>query len=321
MTTADTAISKIDTFRRARQMGSMVVTGGAEAYDVPPERVLVDLDQMSGKDLLATYEKRHANYGTAPFDPAGDVLRFYPGGVTIWSGFPGAGKTTLLRQTICHFLARGSSVFLASLEEDPADVLVRLAATAAGRTAPTSHQVQWFLDAYRERFRLWGVIGIAQHRQLLAVIRMLAEQGVRHAVIDSLMCLDIANDDYEGQRKFVTLLSATARAAKIHLHLVAHPRKLINADQEPDLNDVAGAREIGGIADNVLFVRRKKGKTDYGMTDTTPMCISIKKQRHFNGSLVDIEGYFQRCWRQFSVGIMPSAPIRYLPDDAYEVRA
>lgn len=315
---ADRSIARIDEARRARRIGDMLVTEG-DAYEEAPERVLLDVVPLVGRELLDAYRKRHAKYGTAPFDPEGELLRFYPGGVTIWSGWPGAGKTTLLRQTICHFLARGSSVFLASLEEDPADVLVRLAATAAGQHEPTSNQMQWFIDAYGARFRLWGVIGIAQHRQLLGVITSLAAQGVRHAVIDSLMCLDVANDDFEGQRKFANLLAATARAAKIHVHLVAHPRKVVSADQEPDLNDVAGAREIGGVADNVLFVRRKKDRQDYGPSaEATPMCISIRKQRHFSGSLVDIEGWFQRRTKQFSRLQFPSGPTRYLPDDAYD---
>lgn len=311
----DSHIGRIDAYR-ARKMGEMLVTEAPRTI-ANPERVLLDLEPMNGREILEQYKRRHSVYGTAPFDPDGKLLRFYPGGVTIWSGFPGAGKTTLLRQTICHFLARGSSVFLASLEEDPADVLVRLAATAAGRGEPTSHQLQWFIDEYAKRFRLWGVIGIASHAQLLALVRVLGEQKIRHAVIDSLMCLDVANDDFEGQRKFANLLAATARASQVHVHLVAHPRKAISAEQEPDLNDVAGAREIGGVADNVLFVRRAQ-KSEYGPDAwATPMCVAIRKQRHGTGALTDINGWFQRQHKQFTLDQFPQGPTRYLPDDAF----
>lgn len=315
----DRAVAYIDA-HRARQVAGMMVTEAPEALE-SPERVLLDLASLTGRELLDQYGKRHAKFGTAPFDPEGELLRFYPGGVTIWSGFPGAGKTTLLRQTICHFLARGSSVFLASLEEDPADVLVRLGATAAGND-PDANQMQWFIDAYQERFRMWGVIGIAQHTKLLAVIAQLAKEGIRHAVIDSLMCLDVANDDFEGQRKFANLVAATARAAKIHIHLVAHPRKLISANQELDLNDVAGARELGGVADNVLFVQRRPQQQEYGPNaEVTPMCVAIRKQRHFNGALCNVEGWFNRKWKQFHREQFPSGPRRYLPKEAYPVVA
>lgn len=313
---ADAAIARLDAYR-ARRIGEMLVTGAEAQFDVDPDEVLLDVANLDGKQLLAEYEQRHAKFGTAPFDPRGERLRFYPGGVTIWSGFPGAGKTTLLRQLVCHCLARGSSVFFASLEEDPRNVLVSLAAVGAGRELPNVHQMQWFIDAYGERFRLWGVIGIAQHRRLLAVIRKLAEQGVRHAIIDSLMCLDVANDDFEAQRRFANLVAATARAAGIHIHLVAHPRKLVSADQEPDINDVAGARELGGIADNVVFVRRTRNETFDPLAPQTPMCIAIKKQRHAPGVLCDIVGWYHRGWRQFHLDQFPDGPIHYLPADAY----
>lgn len=304
-----------------RFVGRVLISAVDSKYDIDPDDTLLDIRGLDGKELLERYQRRHAKYGTTPFDPEGKRLRLYPGGVTIWSGFPGAGKSTLLKQLVCHCLARGSSVFVASLEEDPVDVLVGLAAVAAGRQEPTAHQLQWFIDAYGERFRLWGVIGIAQHRKILAAIRKLAAEGIKHAVIDSLMCLDVANDDFEAQRCFANLLAATARAVKVHIHLVAHPRKQVSADQEPDINDVAGAREIGGIADNVLFVRRNPHEGQDPLSPATPMMIAIRKQRYWIGALGSVAGWYHRGWRQFHEDQFASAPIRYLPDHAYEAVA
>jgi twinkle protein len=313
------SIARIDAYR-ARRVGEMLVTREAEeSFQSDPNDVLVDLEALDGRELVSQNAGFEARYATAPFDPEGRMLRFYPGGVTIWSGFPGAGKTTLLRQFICHTLHRGSSVFLASLEEDPRRVIFKLAATAAGTRDPSAHQVQWFIDAYAKRFRLWGVIGIAQHLRLLALARQLAAENIRHVIFDSLMCLDVANDSTEGQRRFANLLATTARAAGVHIHLVAHPRKPQKAGQEIDLNDVAGAREIGGVADNVIFIRRDPDRNSYAQNaDVTPMCVSIKKQRHFNGALGDCEGWFHRPYWQYSKDQFLDAPMRYLPDDAFE---
>jgi twinkle protein len=282
-----------------------------------PARILADVQAFDGKQLVEAYVRRHSKFGTVPFDPTGDRLRLYPGGVTIWSGFPGAGKTTLLRQLICHVLARGSSAFLASLEEDPENVLVNLAAVAAGCEMPNAHQMQWFIDAYGMRFRLWGKIGIADSEELLCAIRGLADFGIKHAIIDSLMCLDVANDDFEAQRRFANRVAAVARSGRIHVHLVAHPRKLVSADQELDINDVAGARELGGIADNVVFIRRSKDEGPTGMADATPMLISIRKQRHGSGAIGNITGWYHRHLRQFHVEQFPRHAMRYLPEDAY----
>lgn len=311
----EAVVAKIDAYR-ARKVGEMLITHDDPEFRAIPRTVLLDLEPLDAKELAAKFYAKQTKFGTVPFDPEGKVLRLYPGGVTIWSGFPGAGKTTLLRQLICHILARGSSCFLATLEEDPSDALCRLAGTAAGHAEPTPDDIAWFIDTYAKRFRLWGVIGIAEHLELLAVVRQLAGQGIRHAVIDSLMCLDVANDDFEGQRRFANLLAATARAAKIHIHLVAHPRKLISADQEPDLNDVAGARELGGMADNVIFVRRSKGESTDPSAEQTPMTVAIKKQRHHTGHVGMISGWYQRRFRQFSLDQYPAAPKWYLPEEA-----
>lgn len=312
----EASIARLDAYR-ARRIGQMLVGDAPEEFDRDPNENLMNLEVVDGRQLLDEYTKRAAVFGTTPFDPDGKYLRLSPGGVTIWSGFPGSGKTTLLRQFVCHCLARGSSVFMASLEEDPRNVLVGLAAVAAGSELPNVHQMQWFIDAYAARFRLWSVIGLAEHRRILAVIRAVAKQGVRHAVIDSLMCLDISNDDFEAQRRFANLVAATARAAGIHIHLVAHPRKLVSADQELDLNDVAGAREIGGIADNVIFVRRGNQVETATPAAITPMQVCVRKQRHGNGWLGNLGGWYHRGFRQFSPDQFLNEPVRYLPADAY----
>jgi KaiC/GvpD/RAD55 family RecA-like ATPase len=316
-----TALS-IARYAPATTGGIFVDDGVPEEYLGPLDDVLTPMAGLSGRDLLARRAAKRSKYATTPFDPEGRTLRLYPGGVTIWSGYPGSGKTTIIRQSVCQFLSRGQSVFLASLEEEPGDILTSLADTASGRYDPSAHQMQWFLDAYHNRLHLWGKYGIAPHKKLLGVIRMLASKGgLDHAVIDSLMCLDVPNDDYEGQRKFANELAAVARATGVHIHLVAHPRKQANSDQQLDLNDVAGAREIGGIADNVLILRRAKSDDPYAAGgDVTPMVVSIRKQRHFNGAIEDIVGRFHRQWRQLSVDPYATAPNHYLPDDAYESR-
>ena len=305
----DAAVAKIDV-ERAKRIGRMLVTNAQDTTveDFP----LINVAAQNPAEMLASFDQDRAQFSTAPFDPEGKRLKFYPGGVTIWSGYPGAGKTTLLRQLACHLLTGGKSVFFASLEEHPRDLLIRLAATAGGMEHPTLERLTWFCDWYGERIKVWGVIGMARHRQLLGAIKA---TKCSHAIIDSLMCLDIDNGDFEAQREFANEIAATARTTGTHIHLVAHPRKVISTDQEPDINDVAGAREIGGIADNVIFVRRSK-KESFG-DDQLGMLVSIRKQRHGDGSLGDVAGWYQRKWRQFTADQFPIRPIRYLPDEAY----
>lgn len=311
----DEAIARLD-IARARRVGQMLAPVSAPDFDQDPDTYLLDMASLDGKQLLQEYEQEMSCYATTPFDPNGERLRLYPCGVTIWSGFPGAGKTTMLRQLACHLLQRDQSVFFASLEEHPKHLLVRLAQTAAGTDRPNAHQVQWFIDQYGERLKLWAKVGLAKHRDLLAVIRKLASEGMTHAIVDSLMKLDIPTQDWEGQRNFANLVAATAQQTKIHIHLVAHPKKPPAKGEEPDTNDVGGARELGGVVDNIAFVQRKTDDGGNPCADVTPMRILLAKQRHGFGTLGNIDGWFHRRQRQFHLDQW-AMPTRYLPEDAY----
>jgi hypothetical protein len=285
--------------------------------EIEPAAEVIDLNALNVRDLLADYRKRQANYDTAPFDPEGHELRFFPGGFTIWSGFPGTGKTTLLRQFACHLMRAGKPVFIASLEENPMDVFYRLACVALGTDEPTEDGLQWCVDCWHDKLRLWSYRrGIAQNGRILAVVRVLAKQGVRHAIIDSLARLDVNSSDWEGQRLFGNALEATAAVAGVHIHLVAHPRKLVSATQEPDINDVAGSADIGRLADNVLFVRRCDNDNN-GAQEFTGMEIYVRKQRYHTGACPTIKGYFNRRLRQFKPHMHDIHVTRYLPAGAY----
>ncbi|HQT26240.1 MAG TPA: AAA family ATPase [Burkholderiales bacterium] len=284
--------------------------------DIEPAREVIDLNALDVKGLLTDYERRQSIFDTAPFDPAGDELRFYPDGFTIWSGFPGNGKTSLLRQFACHLMRNDKRVFIASLEENPMDVFYRLAAVALGTQHPTEDGLQWCVDSWHDKLRLWSYRrGIAEHARLLAVIRVLAKQGVTHAIVDSLARLDVHSGDWEAQRLFGNAMEATAAMAHVHIHLVAHPRKLMNSAQEPDLNDVAGSADIGRLADNVLFVRKKPEGAVVG--DLSPMQILVRKQRYHTGACNNIEGYFDRGSKQFKPHLHDTGIVEYLPPGAY----
>lgn len=285
--------------------------------EIHPENELVDLNSLNVVDMLAARRERQANYDTAPFDPDGHHLRFFPGGFTVWSGFPGTGKTTLLRQFVCHLLRAKKSVFVASLEEDPQDVFCRIAAVALGTEELTADGLQWCVDCWHDKLRLWSYRrGIADHARVLAIIRVLAKQGVRHAIVDSLARLDVHSGDWEAQRQFGNALEATAARSGAHVHLVAHPRKLVSAAQEPDINDIAGSADIGRLADNVLFVRRPDSDSPTP-SEFSPMRVSVRKQRYHTGACSTIDGYFNKRLHQWKPHLHDIEITRYLPGGAY----
>jgi KaiC/GvpD/RAD55 family RecA-like ATPase len=282
--------------KRNPALAGMLVTGVSAELEAMPERRLVDVGQLSPSDVLARWHKRQSDWQTIPADPTGANLRLYPGGVSVWSGYPGEGKTTQLRQMAIAMAGRGEPTFFASLEEDPEDLLLRLCMVANGlREIEHEETFGDFLHWSRERLYVWGVVGSASGTELLAVIRSLARRGLKQAVIDSLMCLDVANDDFEKQRQFANAVAATARVSGVHIHLVVHPRKIISRDIDPDINDVAGAREIAGIADNVIFVRR--GPDDMGTDFAKSSLVHVLKNRH-GGWCGKIHAYFRKDFGQ-----------------------
>ena len=282
--------------KRNPALAGMLVTGVSAELEAMPERRLVDVAQLSPSDVLARWHKRQSDWQTIPADPTGANLRLYPGGVSVWSGYPGEGKTTQLRQMAIAMAGRGEPTFFASLEEDPEDLLLRLCMVANGlREIEHEETFGDFLHWSRERLYVWGVVGSASGTELLAVIRSLARRGLKQAVIDSLMCLDVANDDFEKQRQFANAVAATARVSGVHIHLVVHPRKIISRDIDPDINDVAGAREIAGIADNVIFVRR--GPDDMGTDFAKSSLVHVLKNRH-GGWCGKIHAYFRKDFGQ-----------------------
>ena len=295
--------------RRNPALAAMLVTGKEAEAEAIPERRLVDVSTLSPSDVLARWQRRQMDWQTIPADVDGRYLRLLPGGVTVWSGYPGEGKTTQLRQMAVKLASGGQPCFFASLEEDPEDLLLRLCMVASGLKS-VEHEEDFgnFLHWSRERLYIWGVVGHASGAEVLAVIRALARRGLKHAVIDSLMCLDVANDDFEKQRQFANSVAATARVSGVHIHLVVHPRKIISREQNPDINDVAGAREIAGIADNVLFVKR--GPEELGNSVAKSSIVHVLKNRH-GGWCGKISAWFRTDFGQVHEKPDNLKPIQY----------
>jgi twinkle protein len=289
---------------------------------IEAQKETFSLANVDVADLQQRMRARRSNFTTAPFDPEGKVLRFFPGGFSIWSGHPGAGKTTILRQLACHLMACNQRVFVCSLEEDPEDVFTRHAEVALGDGDPSALGLQWCAGHWVERLKLWNYWpgrDDAQHQRILAAIRVLAKEGVRHAIIDSFMCLDVPSNDWEAQRLFTKSLAATCQLAGVHVHLVAHPRKPAQNAQEMDIGDVAGSSDLGRKADNVLFVKRATNE-DRAMFEPhlREMRINIRKQRYGTGHIGETGGFFNTQLRQFVIDQFQTVPTRYLPETAYE---
>jgi twinkle protein len=82
-------------------------------------------------------------------------------------------------------------------------------------------------------------------------------------VIDNLSKLDIAMDDYNAQKDYVTALCDFAKANDSHVLLVAHMSKSRESGDKPmDAAMVKGSGSITDLVDNVLVWWRNKTKEE-----------------------------------------------------------
>lgn len=308
----EAATARID-IAHARRIASLMIDTVAPGAEKSAAQILVEAEKLDPAGMLQRHQQRRACWKAHPLDPEGKYFRLFPGEFTVISGHTGTGKTTMIRQMICSLLKSGSRVFAASLEEDPEDFVIATACVAAGVREITENLLKWFLDAYGARFRVWNVQDETAHREILATIRQLSSKGFKHFFIDSLMCLDIDVDDYNGQKEFTKLLKVTASVTQGHIYLVAHPKKPVKSDERPRPTDVSGAASIGNLAYNVLFTQR--ADTDEMTISVHPMKLLILKQRTL-GKVGQLHGWYHEGKQQVLL-TEDARPVRYLPDAAY----
>lgn len=194
-----------------------------------------------------------------PF-PHDDRLVFRPAEITLWSGASGAGKSQILSDCIPFWVQRGSRICVASLEMKGEQTLKRLAKQTGGLDRPTAPFIAQILNWLDQGLLLYDLVGKAGVEPLLEVFDYArAKYGCDQFIIDSLMRLGIAGDDYNGQEKAVFKIVDWAIDRNVHIHLVAHARK---ADKEkggaPETEDIKGAMEIGANAFNIVTVWRNR---------------------------------------------------------------
>lgn len=199
-----------------------------------------------------------------PYDKLAGKLYFRPGEITLWSGASGHGKSQILSDSVGHWIKQGSRICIASLEMNGAQQMRRLAKQVGGVDRPTAEFIRRIMEWLDQGLLVYELVGKSGIPGLLDVFNYArAKYGCDQFIIDSLMRLGIAQDDYTGQEKAVYQLVDWAIEKNVHLHLVAHSRK---GDKDrggaPETEDIKGAMEIGANAFNICTVWRNKALED-----------------------------------------------------------
>jgi len=209
--------------------------------------------------------------GIAPLDKL--LGGFAMGMTTLWTGLNAAGKSTLLGQLILEAVDQGYNVFVFSGELQAHRFQYWIDLQAAGkkhlqRQISQRTSKEYFIvhkDA-RARIHAWydNRLFIYDNRSGMNYAEILKVMDA-HAVyrkcrlflLDNLMRLDIRELDkdlYEAQSIFVNSISDFAQNKNVHIHLVAHPRKVMGSIITK--MDVSGSGDLTNRADNVLAVHR-----------------------------------------------------------------
>lgn len=198
-----------------------------------------------------------------PWEKAAGKILFRPDELSIWTGINGHGKSQLLGQIILSTMEQDCRVCIASLELKPKRLLMRLTRQAGGLAKPTEGYIRAIHDWYSERLWVFDLVGNAKSERLLEVFRYARQRyDIKTFVIDSFMKLDIAEDDYNGQKAFLEKLCDFKNEYNCHVHLVAHPRKGADETKHPGKLDTRGAGAITDLADNCFAVWRNKAKEE-----------------------------------------------------------
>lgn len=200
----------------------------------------------------------HEGYST-PYEKLRGKLLFRPGEMTLWTGSSGSGKSQILSDCAVDWVRQGSRTCISSLEMKAAQSLKRMAKQAGNVDRPTENYItaiMQYLDGgllFYERVGKEGIDGILE---IFNYAR--SRFGCDQFVIDSLMRLGIASDDYNSQEQVVYEIVNWTIKHDVHVHLVAHARKGNKNDGVPETEDIKGAMEIGANAFNIMTVWRNR---------------------------------------------------------------
>lgn len=197
----------------------------------------------------------------SPWEKTNNKILFRPSELSVWSGINGHGKSQFLGQIMLGMMNQGAKICMASLELKPSKLIARLMKQASGMNLPSPKYIKAIISHYNESLWIFNLIGNAKSDRLLEVFKYARQRyGVDVFVIDSFMMLDIAEDDYNAQKRFMEKLCEFKNQYDCHIHLVVHPRKSADETNATNKMDYKGTGAISDLADNCFSIWRNKAK-------------------------------------------------------------
>lgn len=199
---------------------------------------------------------------------------FELGCITLWSGATNAGKTSLLTLITRETIKQGNKVFFFNGEQTKDDFknnLYKASTVSINELLQVPYKdsdiIDWYVkpDKVKELDKIYGENLIVYNNNIsrnidtliLAMEKAHEQLGVKCFILDNFMQIDIDGDNiYQEQTKIMEKLRTFAVNKEVHIHLVAHPRKIENFQVRLTLYDVAGTMNIPNKAYNIVSIIR-----------------------------------------------------------------
>lgn len=211
--------------------------------------------------LQARNDPQGVSGATLPWGKTHHDIRLRPGEMSIWAGVNGHGKSLLLGQVMQSLAVQRQRVLIASFEMKPHDTVSRMLRQAGGGADYTDAFARRWAQWSRDWIWLYNQRGQTNAERVYAVCKYgVDELGIQHVVIDSLMKIVRAEDDYNGQKAVIDTLFSIAQDTGLHVHLVHHMRKTDDESKPGGKFGLKGSGSISDQVDNVFVVWKNKAK-------------------------------------------------------------
>ena len=233
------------------------------------------------------------------------ILGLNLGEVTLLSGSNSAGKSSWLNTLILNVINNGNKVALWSGELPPDKLKMWIHNAAAGKDNivakqrgeftiyETMPQVSSRIDEWLDgKLFLYNNEYSSKWEQIFNDIKELLKLGVNLFILDNLFSMDIDlfdGDKNNKQKELILQICQLSKKNKIHIILVAHPRKTVGFLRK---YDISGTADLTNAVDNVFICHRvnndfiKTGSDFLGATKIQEYsifgnCIEVCKNRMF----------------------------------------